>query len=99
MPLSGSQKETFYRHLKAPSRVEQHCSGWWPSVSIRTLKSIAGSGPLEDVIFDLIQWAESEDRTDDLIETAQASQAKQSRTGGIHQHARTTGSSPGFCYC
>ncbi len=37
----------------------------------KNLEAIAGSGPLDDVSFELIEWAESEGRTDELIKAAQ----------------------------
>ena len=70
MPLSGSQKKAFQQALLSayPSRAPLR-----QMVSFEleeNLEVIAGSGPLEGVIFNLIQWAESIGRIEDLIQAA-----------------------------
>ena len=71
MDLSGSQKKALHQALKSafPRRgaLEQFVSYDLDE----NLDGVAGSGPLDDVIYNLIRWADSEDRTEDLLKAAQ----------------------------
>lgn len=71
MKLNGRQKKAFHQALQSafPRRgaLEQFVSYDLDE----NLEAVAGSGPLDDVIYNLIKWAESEGRTEDLLEAAQ----------------------------
>ena len=59
MKLSGSQKETLFEALKGAFPRSGALERMVSFHLEENLETIAGSGRLEDVIFNLIEWADS----------------------------------------
>ena len=71
MELSGSQNKAFQEALLSTYPAREALQQMVFFELEENLNAIAGSGPLKDVIFNLIVWAASEGRTRDLIKAAQ----------------------------
>ena len=71
MDLSGSQKEALQKALLSTFRRSSDLKQMVTFGLDENLEAIAGTGALEDVTFELIEWADSRGRTEDLLQAAQ----------------------------
>jgi hypothetical protein len=76
MKLSGSQKATLQKALLSAFRRSGDLKQMVTFGLDENLEAIAGTGALEDVIFELIEWADSRGRVEEP------------RSGGIHSNVR-----------
>ena len=71
MKLSGSQKAALQKALNSAFRRSGDLKQMVTFGLDENLEAIAGTGALEDVIFELIEWADSRGRVEDLLTAAQ----------------------------
>ena len=71
MKLSGSQKAALQKALLSAFRRSGDLKQMVTFGLDENLEAIAGTGALEDVIFELIEWADSRGRVEDLLAAAQ----------------------------
>jgi len=70
MRLIARNSSTSSRHSSLPFPTHATLSRWYGFGLNENLDAVAGTGKLQDVVFQLLTWAEAQGRVEELVEKA-----------------------------